>query len=353
MAFLAVIIADVSTILLAFIGAYSFRQSIDGGIQPLEFYAPFLIFSIAAYLFCSLLFSTYMPRRSFFSISYLSDFLRVFALWSFSVIAYSFFTKTQYARTVVFIFIVGSFASVYLLRFIFAWAARTEAGKDAEIRLASENILHVVRITEDPLSLLQSIRMHSSSTIIYSFAKRLLDVTLALLGLIVASPLFPYISWKIRTESEGPVFILQERVGQNGKRFTMYKFRTMHATAQLYANSPRAGDDPRVTPFGRILRHYSLDELPQLINILRGDMSVVGPRPEMPFIVETYAPWQEARLKVKPGLTGLWQILGRKDMPLEENLEYDLYYVFNQSLFLDFAILLKTLPHLVLPRGAY
>ena len=112
-------------------------------------------------------------------------------------------------------------------------------------------------------------------------------------------------------------------------------------------------NDPRVTRFGRFLRRTSLDEIPPLINVLRGEMSLVGPRPEMPFIVERYEPWQAARLEVKPGLTGLWQVAGRKNLPLHENLEYDFFYVRNRSLALDLEIILRTFPAVFFGRGAF
>jgi len=127
----------------------------------------------------------------------------------------------------------------------------------------------------------------------------------------------------------------------------------MHTGTELYAAAPRHGDDPRITEIGKWLRRYSLDELPQFWNVLKGEMSLVGPRPEMPFIVAQYTDWQKIRLQAKPGITGIWQILGRKDLPLEENIEYDLYYIFHQSFFLDLAIILRTIPHLLFPRGAY
>jgi len=133
----------------------------------------------------------------------------------------------------------------------------------------------------------------------------------------------------------------------------MLKFRTMRLDAEPYAHSPEGPRDDRVTPLGRWLRKYSLDELPQLLNVLRGDMSLVGPRPEMPFIVAQYEPWQRRRLDAVPGLTGLWQILGRKDLPLRDNIEYDFYYIRNQSLLLDLAIFLRTIPIVIFGKGAY
>jgi lipopolysaccharide/colanic/teichoic acid biosynthesis glycosyltransferase len=117
--------------------------------------------------------------------------------------------------------------------------------------------------------------------------------------------------------------------------------------------APQAGDDPRITPVGRWLRRSSLDELPQLWNVLRGEMSLVGPRPEMPFIVAGYDEWQRRRLTVKPGLTGLWQILGRKDLPMHANLQYDFYYIRNRGVALDLSILLRTIGAVLSRRGAF
>jgi lipopolysaccharide/colanic/teichoic acid biosynthesis glycosyltransferase len=117
--------------------------------------------------------------------------------------------------------------------------------------------------------------------------------------------------------------------------------------------APRAASDPRVTEYGKWLRATSIDELPQLLNVLRGEMSLVGPRPEMPFIVDGYDEWQRRRLAVKPGITGLWQILGRKDLPMHENLQYDFYYIRNRSLALDVSILLRTIGAVLSRRGAF
>ncbi|HNT36382.1 MAG TPA: sugar transferase, partial [bacterium] len=157
----------------------------------------------------------------------------------------------------------------------------------------------------------------------------------------------------IRLSSKGTILFKQERVGKGGKIFVLYKFRTMYMDVPNYEEAPTRSDDPRVFGFGRFLRRSSLDEIPQLINVLKGDMSMVGPRPEMPFIVEKYDVWQRRRLLVKPGITGLWQIIGRKDLPLHANLEYDLYYVQNMSLFNDILILLKTIPVVFFGKGAY
>jgi lipopolysaccharide/colanic/teichoic acid biosynthesis glycosyltransferase len=146
----------------------------------------------------------------------------------------------------------------------------------------------------------------------------------------------------IWVDSPGPALFVQKRVGQNGALFDLFKFRTMYAESPTYEYSPKECRDPRITPIGRFLRRTSLDELPQLLNVIRGEMSLVGPRPEMPFIVDTYNPMQRQRLQVKPGLTGLWQISADRAFQIHENLEYDLYYLRNRGLFMDVAILLHT-----------
>jgi lipopolysaccharide/colanic/teichoic acid biosynthesis glycosyltransferase len=144
-------------------------------------------------------------------------------------------------------------------------------------------------------------------------------------------------------DSPGPVLFRQERVGLDGKPFKMFKFRTMHASASPYEFSPRVSSDPRITRVGRFLRRTSLDEAPQLFNVLGGGMSLVGPRPEMPFIVGQYNETHRQRLQVKPGLTGLWQLSGDRAFLIHENIEYDLYYIRHRNFFMDLAILLHTL----------
>jgi len=187
---------------------------------------------------------------------------------------------------------------------------------------------------------------------LYEPAKRVFDAMGAGLGLFAAAPLMAWVAWRLRRDGVSPLFV-QERVGQDGRTFRMWKFRTLEPGAEPYAVAPRDPSDPRITRFGRWLRATSIDELPQLWNVLRGEMSLVGPRPEMPFIAASYDDWQRRRLGVKPGITGLWQILGRKDLPMHENLQYDFYYIRNRSLALDLSILVRTVGAVLSRRGAF
>jgi exopolysaccharide biosynthesis polyprenyl glycosylphosphotransferase len=184
-------------------------------------------------------------------------------------------------------------------------------------------------------------------------SKRALDLVVASLVLIFAFPVLVMIAILIRRESPGPVFFVQERIGRDGRPFRMYKFRTMHHHLSGDAPTPRSHDDPRITAIGRWLRRFSLDELPQFLNVLGGSMSVVGPRPEMRFIVEQYGPLDRERLRVKPGITGLWQISYARELAIHQNLDYDLYYIEHQSLLLDLVIIALTGFAVVKGTGAY
>lgn len=175
------------------------------------------------------------------------------------------------------------------------------------------------------------------------YVKRYIDIFLGLICLALLWPLFFIIALGIKMNSKGPVFFKHKRVGLNGKVFEMYKFRTMFTDTSPYAVNPLHRDDPRITRFGGYLRKTSLDEMPQIFNVLKGDMSFVGPRPEMPFIVAEYNEFHKERLKVKPGITGLWQLSGDRKKAIHENMDYDLYYIRNNSFFLDIAILIETL----------
>lgn len=172
--------------------------------------------------------------------------------------------------------------------------------------------------------------------------KRAFDVVVSLTVLLLTAPLFLVVAFLIKRESKGPIFFRQTRVGRRGKPFEMIKFRTMHVSHCGDAVAPQNENDPRVTGIGRYLRRYSLDELPNFINVLFGQMSVVGPRPEMPFIVETYGPLDRERLRAKPGVTGLWQISYARQDAIHSNLDYDLYYIENRSFLLDLVIVALT-----------
>lgn len=182
-----------------------------------------------------------------------------------------------------------------------------------------------------------------SSLRLYAMAKRIADVILSVLLLVLLAPLLVLIAILVRLDTPGPSLFIQKRVGRDGELFSIFKFRSMVASAPEYAPSPSSSRDPRITRIGRMLRRTSLDELPQLINVLLGTMSLVGPRPEMPFIVERYNARQRQRLQVLPGITGLWQLSADRAFPIHHNIEYDLYYIRNRSLFLDAAILIHTL----------
>ncbi len=169
--------------------------------------------------------------------------------------------------------------------------------------------------------------------------------------LFFSLPLWLLIAFTIKLDSKGPVFFVQQRVGMNGLLFNIYKFRTMSDFVPSYQLKPASIFDVRITRVGKYLRRFSLDELPQFFNVLKGEMSLVGPRPEMPFLVELYTPLQRKRLQVKPGITGLWQVCGRRDLPIVEDIFFDLYYLQKRSLLKDLAILIRTIPAVISGQG--
>jgi exopolysaccharide biosynthesis polyprenyl glycosylphosphotransferase len=177
----------------------------------------------------------------------------------------------------------------------------------------------------------------------YTIVKRCTDLLLSSLLVLLTLPMWLVAAIMVKTTSRGPIFFRQERSGQSGRRFVMLKFRSMYVDTPKYGRSPESSKDSRITPAGRFLRRTSLDELPQLLNVLTGDMSLVGPRPEMPYVTDTYTPLERRRLSVPQGLTGFWQLSGDRKFVIHEAVEYDLYYIENRGIFLDFAILLHTL----------
>lgn len=189
--------------------------------------------------------------------------------------------------------------------------------------------------------------------LIYSILKRIIDVVGALFGLIILSPILIIVGILIKLESKGPIIFAQKRVGLNGKEFKMYKFRSMVANAEeikekLKEKNEMSGpmfkikDDPRITKIGKVIRKTSIDEVPQLINVLKGDMSLVGPRPSLPNEVKEFEDWMLKRLEVKPGLTCYWQVMGRNNIDFENWMKLDIKYVNERSFWLDIKLIFKT-----------
>lgn len=203
-----------------------------------------------------------------------------------------------------------------------------------------------------------------NSRVVYRTLKKVMDRILSALGLIILSPTFLIISILIKREDHGPVFYVQRRIGRNGKVFNMYKFRSMvvHADKKIddlvnqnEVEGPmfKMHNDPRVTRVGRVIRKYSLDELPQLLNVLRGDMSLVGPRPPLEREVCDYTAYDFQRLMVTPGCTGLWQVTERNDVGFHEMVELDLEYINKSGFMFDLWILLRTVWVMIRPNSAY
>ena len=195
-------------------------------------------------------------------------------------------------------------------------------------------------------------------------AKRLLDLLVILIGGVPALLVMGVIAIAIKLDSPGPIMYKAARVGKNGRPFQMYKFRSMVVDADRHkealkqfnqADGPifKMKDDPRMTRVGRFIRRVSLDELPQIYNVLRGEMSLVGPRPPLAEEVAEYKPWHKQRLSVIGGITGLWQVSGRSDLTFDELCLLDIYYIENWSVAMDIRILLQTVPHSLFGRGAY
>ena len=187
----------------------------------------------------------------------------------------------------------------------------------------------------------------------YLIAKRITDVLFSGIGLIILSPVLVIVAIAIKLDSKGPIFFKQDRVGKDEELFSMYKFRSMVVNAEelkkeLENQNEMSGPmfkmkkDPRITRVGRFIRKTSIDELPQLVNVIKGDMSLVGPRPSLPKEVEQFEPWMKERLTVQPGITCFWQVMGRNSIPFEEWMKLDLKYVRERNYFLDIKLIFKT-----------
>jgi len=194
--------------------------------------------------------------------------------------------------------------------------------------------------------------------------KRVFDLFFGLFALTLALPLIALSALLVFLDDGRPIIFRQKRVGKNGRLFEMLKFRTMVKDAEQLQSQVekrdldgnlihKVKDDPRVTRVGSLLRRFSLDELPQLFNVLAGTMSLVGPRPEMPFLVDNYESWQRKRFAVPPGMTGWWQVTGRSDKPMHLHTEDDLYYIQNYSIWLDLEIIVRTIWVVLIGKGSY
>jgi exopolysaccharide biosynthesis polyprenyl glycosylphosphotransferase len=260
------------------------------------------------------------------------------------------------------VYVASSAVDIDEMRFISKVASR--AGADLRITANLPMVLST-RLTVQPIGgvmalALRPVRLSGGQAL----AKRTFDLVVSSAVLFVLLPLFLLTVAAIKGTSPGPVFYRQQRVGRQGRPFTLLKFRTMLVGAEALlptlkerneADGPlfKIRNDPRVTRVGRWLRRWSIDELPQLLNVLKGDMSLVGPRPPLPHEVTEYQDWHFERLEVRPGLTGLWQVSGRSDLPFDDGVRLDLFYIENWSLAYDMFILLKTIPAIFTSRGAY
>jgi exopolysaccharide biosynthesis polyprenyl glycosylphosphotransferase len=235
-----------------------------------------------------------------------------------------------------------------------------------EVRV-SANLTEILssRLTVQPVGDLLALSLHpvrlSGGQAI---AKRAFDLVTGATAIVVTTPIWLLSALMIMATSRGPVFFRQERVGRGGRTFTMYKFRTMVQGAEAMlptlqplneASGPlfKIRLDPRITRVGRFLRRYSIDELPQLINVMRGEMSLVGPRPPLPKEVAIYEEWHRDRLEVKPGITGLWQVGGRSELSFDDYVRLDLFYIENWSILYDVFLLAKTVPAVLIRKGAF
>ncbi|GAB6462981.1 MULTISPECIES: sugar transferase [Bacillus] len=225
--------------------------------------------------------------------------------------------------------------------------------------------MNLVKISSEVIEGKELNRDEVNSNKIYLIVKRCMDFIGALCGIVLLSPVFLIVALLIKYEDpKGSVFFKQERVGKDGTRFNMYKFRSMVIDAEdklndlLQLNEASGAmfkmkEDPRVTKIGRFIRKTSIDELPQLINVLKGEMSLVGPRPPLPREVKEYTPYDMQRLMVTPGCTGLWQVSGRNDIGFEEMVYLDIFYIKNRKIMLDIKIIIATFAVFFSSKGAY
>lgn len=235
-----------------------------------------------------------------------------------------------------------------------------------------ENIMLDINTTEKTISQIHKLNsdrdhmqeLYQQKSLFYLRVKRGMDVILSSVALVCLAPVFLFTAIAIKAEDNGPIFFQQLRAGKNMKPFKIYKFRSMHVNAdarlsEMMKNNEQTGhafkikDDPRITKVGKFIRKFSIDELPQLINIIKGDMSIVGPRPILEFQMKECSQYEQQRLVVQPGLTCYWQIGGRANIGWEEWVEMDLDYIENMGLWTDIKIIVKTIPAVFDREGAY
>ncbi len=243
--------------------------------------------------------------------------------------------------------------------------ARRLDGVEVRVTANVPAMLSATRVTPQSVGGLMALSVNAVRlTRGQAIAKRAFDIVVSAAGLLLLCPLLLAVAMAIKLSDGGPVLFRQQRVGLQRRPFTLLKFRTMVPRAETLladllcrneADGPlfKVREDPRVTPVGRWLRRYSVDELPQLINVLKGEMSLVGPRPPLVCEVDAYEDWQLDRLEVRPGITGLWQVSGRSNLSFDEYVRLDLFYIENWSMAYDLFIVAKTVPLLVFPKGAY
>lgn len=222
----------------------------------------------------------------------------------------------------------------------------------------------VYKVAEVNYNRCNMLEIYRKKSAVYKLAKRVMDVVLSSVALVVLSPIFLITAVVIKLEDNGPVFFVQQRAGKDLKPFNIYKFRSMYINAdeklnEMMKNNEQTGhafkikNDPRITKVGKVIRRFSIDELPQLINIIKGDMSIVGPRPLLQFQMEECNTYEKQRLIVQPGLTCYWQIGGRANIKWEEWVELDLDYIEDMSLWTDIKMIIRTIPAVVDSEGAY
>jgi lipopolysaccharide/colanic/teichoic acid biosynthesis glycosyltransferase len=326
------VIIDMLLVSVAWISAYSLRLSIDplfsipiGEFRNYLYMLPLIALS---WPFILSFFGLYNRKKALNQITYMADILKAVSTGLIIAVTYSYlFREAGIARSFLVIWAIVNFF----------------------ILLISRSMLRLNELSSEPF-IEASFHQPSLSYLIF---KEFADRVAALLAIIITLPLWWFLALLIKIDSAGPAFFTQTRVGKNSRHFTVYKFRTMFKETNPNEPAPLNVKDQRITRVGRFLRRWSLDGLPQFLNVLKGDMSIVGPRPEMTFIVKDYEPWQMQRLKVKPGIAGLWQVTGRKDIPLHQNIEYDFYYINNRSFMIDLAIILKSIPAIFFKKGAY